>query len=148
MAEHGGYRKPEHPAATSGPGKYSRRTDGKQPIRDLSDAEYGGNQDFREIQGGAQMAASGENVAHAAQEAPPSFTPLDAAGDPSMPITSGVDTGAGVGSDALNLGPDEGTSADLRARFGPMLPVLVRMADSPYASQSFKDDVRDLISRM
>lgn len=148
MAEHGGYRRPSQPAGVSGPGKYSRRTDGRQPVRDLPDADYGGNKEFREIQEGAQMAASRENVASAAQAPPPEFTPLDAEGDPNSPVTAGVDMGEGPGSDVLNLAPDEGSAADLRSRFGPMIPVLIRMADSSYASASFKEDVRDLLSRI
>ena len=37
----GGYRKPQNPAAVSGPGALSKRTDGKQPVVRVPDVPYG-----------------------------------------------------------------------------------------------------------
>ena len=37
----GGYRKPQNPAAVSGPGALSKSTDGKQPVVRVPDVPYG-----------------------------------------------------------------------------------------------------------
>lgn len=122
MAEHGGYRKPEHPAPVSGPGKYARRTDGG-PAQKLSAAP---NQDYGEASqqlnaqriapmGGADpmpkaaaLPAEGD-----APQALPSFSgvPLtDPSQRPDEPITHGVNIGPGGGSEVLNLpNPAQGT---------------------------------------
>lgn len=91
---HGGYRKPNNPAPVSGPGALSRRTDGgpSQPVMDVGGFEYGGRQDFVDIQGGAPMAATSLD----APPVPP--TPLFAPTErPSEPITSGAPIGPGPG---------------------------------------------------
>ena len=89
---HGGYRRPEHPAAVSGPGKFSQRTDGgpgdSQPIRYVPGMEYGGGQELMDIQSGAPMAAEG---------GPPRIS-FDAPTErPDEPITHGAPIGAGAG---------------------------------------------------
>lgn len=147
---HGGYRRPSNPAATSGPGRFSRRTDGRQPVRDLSNAAYGENQEFREIQQGAQMAASGEQVASAATFDPAALpTGFGAPSEfPDMPITAGVDMGAGPGSDVLGLPAQGNEVEDLRRRYGHLLPFLIRKADHPSSSQEFRDQVRYLVSKI
>lgn len=105
----GGYRKPSMPAPVSGPGRFARRTDGgvSQPVRSLSDAAYGEQATFRDIQTGAPMNASartpqGGGALTASPQAPP--VPLSAPTQrPDEPITSGVDVGPGVGSTALGV---------------------------------------------
>ena len=87
----------------SAPGAMSTRTD-KQPIRDIPSSYYGEGQELRDIQAAAPMAAT----------PPPSTVELFAPTQrPDEPITSGVDYGPGVGSDALTVNtPDykQGTS--------------------------------------
>lgn len=87
---HGGYRRPEKPAPVSGPGSMSKRTDGgpTQPVQEVGGFEYGGRQDFADIQGGAPMAGS-EPV-----KATPLFSPTER---PDEPITAGAPIGAGPG---------------------------------------------------
>lgn len=89
---HGGYRKPNNPAPVSGPGALSRRTDGgpSQPVADVGGFEYGGRQDFVDIQGGAPMAATDNSAA----PAPPLFSPTQR---PDEPVTAGVPAGPGPG---------------------------------------------------
>jgi len=62
--QHGGARTPNHPAAVSGPGALSQRTDGgagnaKQPIRVPSGGKYGERQAAEQQQASAPMASSG-----------------------------------------------------------------------------------------
>jgi hypothetical protein len=70
MAKNGGYRKPAKPAAVSGPGKYSKRTDGqpsednmKQAKRYVTGMDYGDNKELNEIQSQGDLAA-GPSVAN------------------------------------------------------------------------------------
>lgn len=82
MAKNGGYRKPSKPAAVSGPGKYSRRTDGqpseesmKQAKRYVTGMDYGDNKELNEIQSQGDLAA-GPSMAN---------TPSPVLGQPSAP---------------------------------------------------------------
>lgn len=146
---HGGARTPAHPASVSGPGKYSRRTDGRQPVRDLTGGSYGSGQEFQDIQAGAKMAASGEAMAHASSSPPAVQAPTSLAdpGDPSQPITAGADAGPGPGMDSLGLPPQD-QREQLRQQFGDWIPVLVRMADDPLSSQQLKQQVRYILSNI
>ena len=147
MAEHGGYRRPANPAAVSGPGAHSARTDGRPKQMDLPDAKYGEAANFQEIQQGAALGAapsapSGGGVA---------VTPPTGLMDPSQmagqPVTAGADAGAGPGSDALGL-PSQEFSADVKRRLGPLLPFLIRKADDPHASDELRQQVRFLIANL
>ena len=94
--EQGGYRKPENPAPVSGPGALSQRTDGgpSQPATYISGLPYGEGQATYDQQVAAPMASSQQPMAE--------VTPLMAPSSrPNEPITSGVNTGAGVGSEAM-----------------------------------------------
>lgn len=118
MAEHGGYRAPEHPAPASGPGKLSQRTDGGpgQKVRSMTDLPYGDAGALLQQQHGAAMSATPSvpspapsQVGDAAQAAtaPPDFTRGSEL--PSQPITAGAALGAGPGP-SMNL-PGVGLSA-------------------------------------
>lgn len=93
MAGVGGYQAPANPAAASGPGELSQRTDSAQPVREWPDAKYGDNAAFVSQQQGAPLPQS------------PSLPPivgLDAPSQrPGEPVTAGVDAGAGPGSEIL-----------------------------------------------
>lgn len=123
MAEHGGYRKPGHPAPVSGPGRYARRTDGG-PAQVLSTAPgqpYGEAKQQMDAQRVSPMGAAAPlpNAANipAGGDAPapsmPTFTGpalTDPTQRPDEPITHGVDIGPGGGSNILNLpNPAQGT---------------------------------------
>jgi hypothetical protein len=86
----GGYRKPANPAPVSGPGKLSRRTDGNQPVMEMTGGGYGERKALRDMQGAAPMS----------QEMPqqmPQITGLLAPTErPAEPITDGMPFGPGV----------------------------------------------------
>ncbi len=157
---HGGYRRPANPAAVSGPGSLSARTDGgpgknngRQAIAALPDAGYGEQAEFR----GAQAGAPIQKVAAPSSGAPggvpsggsPLPPPLDApTGRTDEPVTSGVDVGAGPGSDVLGLdNPADMTAEDVRWAKA-YLPTIQYMVDSnPRASSSTRALVRYLRSQ-
>jgi len=153
---HGGPRTPAHPAAVSGPGSLSRRTDGgpaakSAPIQNLPDAGYGEQAEFRSIQQGApiqQVAAPGSGAPGGAPSGGPTPPPLDApttrAGEP---VTAGVDMGAGPGSDSLGLTDPGSWAADDVRNALKYLPTLQYMVDSnPQASPATRAMVRYLRS--
>jgi hypothetical protein len=154
---HGGYRAPSNPAPVSGPGSLSRRTDGgpgakKAPIAQLPDAGYGEQAQFRSIQQGApiqKVESPGQGAPGGASGGGPLPPPLDApstrAGEP---VTSGVDMGAGPGSDALGLTDPSSWAADDVRYAMKYLPTLQYMVDSdPQASPITRAMVRYLRSQ-
>ena len=105
----GGYRKPENPAPSSGPGALSQRTDGgpAQGAKYMSGMPYGENTYAQQT--AAPMSGGTPAPTMPAMEMP---TPLMAPSTrPNEPITSGIDRGDGVGSNALNLPNTEPTLA-------------------------------------
>lgn len=141
---HGGYRRPSSPAAVSGPGSMSRRTDGA--VRDLPDAQYGEGKTFRELQQAAPVSANPGAAPGPTAEPVPMPTGLGAPSEMAgMPVTAGADAGAGPGMADIGL---RQTDEDLKQRLGPALPALMRMADSNYATTAFKEQVRQLIARV
>lgn len=105
MAEtRGGYRKPENPAPTSGPGALSQRTDGgpSQGATYIPGMPYGEGRATYDQQTAAPMAG---------KATPPPMelpTPLMApTSRPSEPITAGINMGAGPGSEVMADRPSE-----------------------------------------
>lgn len=143
---HGGYRAPTRPAAVSGPGEHSRRTDGA-PRMDLPNAKYGEAAAFDEIQSGAQMGGSGSGAGGG--QAPQQQMPVGL-GEPSQypdqPVTAGAPAGPGPGMESLGLPSSEDEKADLIRRYGRYIPLLVRRAEDPSSSQEFKEQVNYLLS--
>lgn len=132
---HGGYRKPEHPAPASGPGRLSRRTDGG-PTQKLSvgtDLPYGDREATLNAERTAGMAAADTvkpaqvpSGPQAGASAPPQFSPLDApTARPDEPVTHGVDIGAGGGPDVLAPFPAVASPA---TGTGTMTAMLTRLA--------------------
>jgi hypothetical protein len=148
---HGGYRRPEHPAPVSGPGKLSRRTDGRQPQMIASGGDYGDRQEMQQIQSGAPMngdLGSGGMSAQpgAATGGMPDLSqlvPLDADSQrPAEDIMAGMSGGAGAGPSVLNM-PSPLTD-EQRARLRHFLPVLVILASRDDADQNTRRLVRQL----
>lgn len=142
----GGYRQPSRPAPASGPGALSRRTD-SQPKRPMPDAQYGEQQTFQDVQGGAPMAG---NSLMPGMGAPPSMpaevTPFgDPTARPDEPITAGIDMGAGPGSASLGMLDEKAlqkrADTDKLIRY---LPVLEFLANRPGAAASLRGIVRNL----
>lgn len=103
MAQQGGYRKPENPAPSSGPGSLSRRTDGgpAQGAKYMSGMPYGENTMAQQT---AAPMSGGSPMPSAPEVSMPMPTPLMApTSRPNEPITSGIDAGEGPGSSVLNL---------------------------------------------
>ena len=115
MAGKGGYQAPSRPAAVSGPGSLSQRTDSAPKFR-YPDAAYGENSELQTQQGGAPMArtappkASGKSGGSTPTAGPPNLVGI---GDPSQrpdePVTAGVDIGPGPGSEVLPGGQQTAT---------------------------------------
>jgi hypothetical protein len=86
-------------AGASGPGKFSKRTD-------LPSAYYGEGVETAAIKSGAPLATTPSATASSAPSvpAPAPVTPLFAPTQrPEEPITSGIDSGEGPGSEALMM---------------------------------------------
>jgi hypothetical protein len=150
MAKHGGYRRPAHPAAVSGPGALSARTDGNpQPVRDISGAGYGERQAFHDLQQSAPLPTSRPVARGGSAPAGNPFAGLTGFGEPSQqpgtPVTDGADAGAGFGSDALGLTTND-VSADAQ-HLAPYLPMLMKAAQRDDASPSLKKYVRLLFAQ-
>lgn len=121
MAGKGGYQAPAHPAAVSGPGRLSQRTDGgpAQQLRHMPDAQYGEDATFTDQQRSAPLAQV--NPAPAGGGAQGDGQPVvgfDAPSNrPGEPVTAGAALGPGPGLEALTpqLGPAQsyGTLSDL-----------------------------------
>jgi hypothetical protein len=109
MAEQGGYRAPSNPAAVSGPGALSQRTDGgpTQPAKYMSGLPYGQGQENYSNQVAAPMAgntmgASAMGNSGLVQMEMPTEL-MAATSRPNEAITSGIDIGDGPGSSSLKL---------------------------------------------
>lgn len=141
MAEHGGKRTPSHPAAVSGPGAMSQRTDGgpsdPQAHSRLPDAKYGEQANFQEIQAGADLAGQPAAPSPAA-----ALVPLGADTQrPDEPVTAGSPFGPGAGPAAAGIEMrtmDEQDAQSLKAQ----LPMLEYMANMPDSSPSLRAIVR------
>ena len=118
MAQLGGYRAPSNPAAVSGPGALSQRTDGNpaQPATYISGLPYGQGQETYSNQVAAPMAGS----PFPTPDTTPLFAPTTR---PNEAVTSGIDMGEGAGSQAMGRLPNQQPTilAVLRdiARFDP-----------------------------
>lgn len=142
---HGGARTPSAPAVVSGPGALSRRTDGKQPIRDVTGLPYGQGQEYHDLQSSAPMeAAATANPmssagADSAAVSVPMPTPMGApTTNPGEPVTAGSPFGDGPGPEVLPSAPDQ--YANLRKQ----LPMLIKLADLPTTSDATRQVIRYL----
>lgn len=151
----GGYRKPKNPAAVSGPGSLSQRTDGgpadRQPIRDLPNAGYGEQSDFRGIQAAAPIQKSNPLQGSAGQVTGGALPlPLDApSARPGEPVTAGANAGPGPGQDVLGLLDESDLTRSDFHYLRKYLPTLQYMVDSnPNTSFSTRALVRFLRSQV
>lgn len=153
MAQQGGYRQPSQPAAVSGPGALSQRTDGgpgsQQMVRQLSGGQYGDRKDFSQIQSGAPMApAPSPQAATPVTPEAAGLVPLDAeSAAPGEPVTHGAALGPGAGPEILG-----GISADMVQQdaeaLAAYLPVYEEMANLPTASASVRAALVRLKTRL
>lgn len=115
----GGNRPPEKPAAVSGPGRLSQRTDGAVPQLAYSGLAYGENKAVNDQQASAPISSPGAatvggggtppSAAASVRGGPPrfgdggAFSPTNRPGEP---LTAGTDWGAGPGAPPQGL-PDD-----------------------------------------
>jgi hypothetical protein len=118
----GGYRKPANPAAVSGPGSLSRRTDGG-PIQGAKEipggGKYGERKALADMQSGAPM--QGNPV--------PTVPAPTVAAEPRQPLTNLF---------APTERPDEPVTAGRYAMIEKYMPELDALASQPDAPESFK----------
>jgi hypothetical protein len=105
----GGYRQPMNPAPVSGPGSLSQRTDGgategmTQPTQRYTGMPYGKNKEVNDAQGQASLAGNPFPMAD--------LVPLDApTARRDEPITTGINMGAGAGTEAMRGMPNRAPS--------------------------------------
>lgn len=122
MAGKGGYQRPSGPRPPAGPGKASQRTDGNQQavrvpnVGDSPDLQYGDRQRLEAAQNAAPLpngtptpAPGGPPPAAGLAGAPntgevlPNWLIDSPSGRPGEPVTTGLDMGAGDGSEALGF---------------------------------------------
>ena len=138
---HGGERTPRNPAPVSGPGRMSRRTDGKQPKRIASGGDYGDRQEMEALQSSAPMretASGAQAPVEGPQPIDPSgLIPLDAPSErPDEGIATGLESFRPTGGSDI----DEST----RERLRNYLPTLLWLASRPQASEQTRQFVRQL----
>src|SRR5690242_5397221 len=110
---HGGYRKPRNPAPISGPGAYSKRTDG-QAISTMPGQDYGQAQQDHAVESLKPMAGvAPTRAADVPQQQAPQQAPEYQGGDfggpsarPGEPVTAGAPAGPGPGLEALGAAPE------------------------------------------
>jgi len=134
-------------SATGGSGN-----NGTQPAKAMTGGQYGENKDMQELQTSAPMAASPTFAATPSMgrtvSAPTGqqIVPLDAPTQrPNEPVTTGIDVGAGPGSEVM-YAKDQTLAAEDRQRMITALPTLSLLAESPSASNAFRNYVRYLRS--
>lgn len=144
MAEHGGKRTPPARTPSGGPGRFSRRNERTQPVRepdiDQPDLEYGDRQRLAAAQRLAPLPQAsvpssqrprlrGETPSRSGGRLPPWLfeTPTSF---PDEPVTAGLDMGPGPGSDALAL---QQPPEDVREQ---TLAYLAQFFDNPEAQMA------------
>lgn len=130
---------PNNPAGTSGPGQLSRRTDGgpAQKLSDLPDAQYGENATYKDLQRQAPLSQSPSSPSGGG-ELPPNpaaanVVPFSADTQrPGEPVTHGAALGAGAGTEALGISPQQIEQQDV-SKTQNWLPFLEMVANMPDA---------------
>jgi hypothetical protein len=91
----------------SGPGAFSKRTDVGTPEMKLGSIAYGEGKDTAAIKAGAPLAKTGDVTPSQAPNVPAAQEPVTSLFAPSQrpdePVTTGVDIGAGAGTEALMM---------------------------------------------
>lgn len=128
----------------SGPSSYSKRTDVGTPEMKLGSIAYGEGKETQAIKSGAPLASTPDvtpSQAPAVQRTP--LTPLYAPTEqPDVPVTEGIDMGAGAGSEVLALRRPDDTN--FIASITAYKPVLNFIADQPNTSPETRAAIRQL----
>lgn len=133
-------------AGVSGPGKFSKRTDGLS----FQSTEYGSGVENTANKAGAPLAKTPDVRPTSRSEmgmAPSqtrAVTPLFAPSErPDEPVTAGIAMGDGPGPEVLGINNNLDTQED-KDRMLSYLPALEVVAASPNSSQAFRNYVRQL----
>jgi hypothetical protein len=125
---------------------------GTQAAQAMTGGEYGDNQAMMELQTSAAMNASPTMPLSPSQgrsQTPPSgqkLTQLDAPTErPGEPLTTGINMGDGAGSEVMYAN-DQTLNQEDRKRMLTALPTLSILAETPSASNAFRNYVRYLRS--
>jgi hypothetical protein len=123
-------------AGAAGPGKFSKRTD-------LPSQYYGEGVDTASVKSGASLATTrgvADNVGGRPMGAPAVgpvtelFAPTER---PNEPITAGIDSGPGAGSDSLMMNQIQQDDKDIVAKYLPSLSAMASMQDTPKSFRAF-----------
>jgi hypothetical protein len=137
-------------AGVSGPGKFSKRTDGIS----FQSTEYGSGVENAANKAGAPLASTPDvrGMSASAMGMAPSQTPVTPLYAPSQrpdePVTSGIPMGAGPGPEVLGINQPSVDTDEDKQRLLSYLPALETIAQSPSSSQSFRNYVRLLRSNL
>ena len=128
-------------AGAAGPGKFSKRTD--MSFGSTSYGEGGETASLNTAATKSKTRGIADNVGGRPSNAPTPITPIYAESQkPEVPVTDGVDMGAGAGSDALTMREPDDTN--FRAAIQSYKPVLAYISDLPNTSPETKAAIRQL----
>lgn len=147
----GGYREPSHPAPVSNPGAGSARTDGGpvHAAEALAGGKYGAAQQAGQMATSANMAPTGgasvgsQALGQALSQGGLNFGAASA--QPGTPVTAGANSGPGPDASVLDANNPAKQEAMQLAQNGT-LAVMIRIADSDDASDSYRQYVRALLA--
>ena len=128
-------------AGPAGPGKFSTRTDKLE----LGSKAYGEGVETQAIQSGAPLAKTADTrPVSASRLREQAVTPLDAPTErPNEPITAGINSGAGAGSDSLMMNqPDDYTN--FNDNIQSYIPVLSYVSGLENTSPETRRAIRQL----
>lgn len=130
----------------SGPGKFAKRTD-RQGAKQLSNAAYGEQKEFQDMQASAPMAKT-PTPQMPRLNPMAGVVPLTAPTQrPDEPVTAGVDVGPGPGREILGLkSPVDNQLKDL-SKLSKYMPLMAQFADSPESTGTMKAFVKYLRSQ-
>jgi len=125
---------------------------GTQAAKAMTGGQYGENKDMMEMQTSAPLNASPTYAATPSMGRPnmapqgQQIVPLDAPTQrPDEPVTTGINMGPGAGSEVMYAN-DQTLATEDRQRMITSLPTLAILAESPSASNAFRNYVRYLRS--
>jgi hypothetical protein len=154
MAENGGYRAPARPAAVSGPGAMSQRTD--RPQIEALGENYGDQVAMGDLRAQSPIQPMRKTTVQPSRGGgggeSSSLPVVTGLGDPStmpdVPITDGADMGPGSGLEALGLPQTEAevARADVAAMHPGLVEALVKASMNDTATPSFKKYVRQVLA--